>query len=338
MSIKAFTPIKFFKKTEDDFAKSDTKSYNEQKKRQQFRKASSLDSQIQKQIDAGVPDGFFCTRVREPVPRFRRSQSEKVYEGYNNSFIVLGRDRHSNLGSGCGGAGYTSSGMIDLVVGRLALSSAEEMGKKNPPIGKEEEANPCFITDAARIYITQKCNNIDEYFGFANTKTSDTALRLKSAIAMKADHVRIIGRQTVRFYCGGVQNAEGLKDNRETNSIGEPLTPGKIEFVVENEKHLQPAVLGDNLKKYLVDIEEAISELQSDVNKLCENLLAINGTLAIITQGASPFSTNVKSNIEGYMQNVMNMLNGELRKIQSLDEADIIRGSRSILSNRVFIC
>ena len=141
-----------------------------------------IDDTIQRQIDLGVQEGYFCTTTREPVPIFRKAQCEKIISQSpenpsNNCFIVLGRDRPSNLASGCGGAGYTSSGMIDLVVGRFALNSANEMKKGGKPIGKEEIVNPNFITDAARIYITQKSLNIDQYFGFTNTATPPSVLK-----------------------------------------------------------------------------------------------------------------------------------------------------------------
>jgi len=303
-----------------------------------------LDERIQEQIELGVEEGFFCTTVREPVPNFRKAQCERVITQFtkpdqpnNNCFIVLGRDRPSNLLSGCGGAGYTSCGMIDLVVGRYALNSADEMRKGNKPIGKEEKVNPNFITDAARIYITQKSLNIDRYFGIKNTKTPESVLKEKSAIGIKADHTRIIGRETVRLFCGRATNVEGLGKDGETNTLGGRLSRPRIDLVAGTEDNLQPAVLGDNLIEYLEVLEDQIKDIQDNMNTVAEHLLAINGALAIITQGASPYSTNLKEEIEIWVSQIFGGINSELRKMNYFDGLGFIKSAKSIISNSVFI-
>ena len=300
-----------------------------------------VNSVIDNLIDLGGVDGLFCTDLEEPLPKFRSAQCENIIEGKNNSYIVLGRDRDSNLGSGCGGGGFIQAGMIDLVAGRYALNSADEMKKGNPPIGKEEKVNPNFTTDAARIYITQKSLNIDKYFGFDNTTIGDSRLKEKSAIGIKADHVRMIARDTVRIYAGGATNIEGLSKNQETNSTGGELLPGKgkIELVAGNgmESNLQPAVLGDKLVEYLNSIEDKIQDLNSSVRTIAQHLMALNGTLAIITQGSSPFSTNLKEDIEIWVEQIFGDINSELRRLNSLNGLEIIGGADSIVSSNVFV-
>lgn len=42
----------------------------------------SRDARAQEMIDLGVSEGLFCTKLREPVPRFRAADCEKViYQG-----------------------------------------------------------------------------------------------------------------------------------------------------------------------------------------------------------------------------------------------------------------
>jgi hypothetical protein len=298
-------------------------------------------SAIDQLIDLGGLDGLFCTDVREPVPKFRNAQCEVIHEGKNNSFIVLGRDRPSNLGTGCGGSGYIQAGMIDLVAGRYALNSAEELKKDKPPVGQEEKVDPNFITDAARVYITQKCLNIDQYFGLDNTTTSKSRLEETSAVGIKADHVRIIGRDTVRIYAGTAQNVEGLSKNRETNSRGGELLPGKgkIELVAGNglESNLQPAVLGNNLIDYLKDLEEEISAIKTDISFVMENLIAINSVLAAMTLGAPPYSINLKGNVEKYVEQITGKINSELRRLRALNELGCVLGDKSVVSSNVFV-
>ena len=304
------------------------------------------DEQLEDQVRKGVQEGKLCTTVREPVPTFIKARCEKVITQFkegqgpnNNCFIVLGRDRPHNIVSGAGGLGMTSCGMIDLVVGRYALNSANEM-KKTPPgkaIGPEEKVNPNFITDAARVYITQKCLNIDQYFGFKNTKTSKGILEKTSAVAAKADHIRLIGRETVRIYCGGAQNVIGLGKDGETNTLGVELSKPKIELVAGNENNLEPAVLGNKLVKYLKRVEKQVDELQSDIMTIALHLTALNATMAIVTQGASPFSTNLREDIEMWVEKLFGKINIKLRDIASLKGFEILPGAGEIVSKSVFV-
>ena len=306
-----------------------------------------IDQTAQKLIDKGVQEGLFCTKVREPIPTYRNGGCEKViYQGgqveptggpSNNCFIILGRDRPSHLASGAGGMGQTQCGMIDLVVGRAALISADQMKKELPPIGKEEVVSPSFITDAARIYITQKSLNIDEYFGFANTITPPNAIENKSAIGIKSDHTRIIGRETVRIYCGGAQNVEGLGKDGETNTTGGRLSRPRIDLIAGNEKNLQPAVLGNNLINYLTLVEEEVSSVKRDIGVIMEQLIAVNSSIALLTFGAPPYSSNIKVNIEKWVEQLFGNINSELRRLNALNGLGIIDGADSIVSKSVYV-
>jgi len=303
-----------------------------------------VDETINEMVEMGTQEGFFCTTIREPVPNFRVARCEKVITQFgnsgapnNNSFIVLGRDRPSSLASGCGGAGYTSCGMIDLVVGRYALNSADEMKKGKKPVGKEETVNPNFITDAARVYITQKSLNIDEYFGIKNTSVPSSVIENKSAVGIKADNIRVIGRETIRIFCGPAQNVEGMGKNGETNSIGGKLHRPRIDLVAGNENRLQPAVLGSNLVEYLNLLENNIQDINGSVQTIAEHLMAINAMMSVLTFGAPPFSSNFLGDLNMWTEQIFGSINSELRKMQSLNSLEVIGGANSIVSNSVFI-
>jgi hypothetical protein len=258
-------------------------------------------------------------------------------EPNNNCFIVLGRDRPSNLASGCGGTGYTSCGMIDLVVGRFALNSAHEMKKGGKPIGNEETVNPNFITDAARVYISQKTLNIDKYFGLKNTKTPESVLKEKSAIGIKADHVRMIGRETIRMYCGGANSVEGLGKDGETNCLGGRLSRPRIDLIAGKESNLQPAVLGDNLVEYLVRVEEQVKRFSKNINTIASHLMAINSHLAVLTFGSPTFTMNFMGDLAMWAEQLFGAINSDLRKMNYLDDMEFIKGAKSVVSNSVFI-
>ena len=102
--------------------------------------------------------GMFGQNIDEPFRRRRRTSSEKIINGKNNSYIALGRDRSASTADGYGGRGHTQCGMIDLVVGaNEGLSKKENKIKQR----KRRRADPNFFLDSARVYISQKCD-IDE--------------------------------------------------------------------------------------------------------------------------------------------------------------------------------
>ena len=284
----------------------------------------NIDTFVQKMINKGVDPGVFCTEVDEHVPSFQRASCEKVIKNSNNAFIVLGRDRPESLASGAGGAGHTASGMIDLVVGRGATYSA----KQKSPLKASDVIGPSFATDAARAYITQKCLGIDDYFGFANTKTNSHG---KSAIALKADHTRLIARESVRIYCG----AGSFSGPKENNSNGIALEVPKIEFIAGNENKLQPVVLGDELVRHLTKQADMTRKILISIQDIFVQLIPINTTLVGLTFGSPPFTNNLIKDLEGVMDQVQNTMKTHLEEANALNKC-LLPGKNSILSNSVY--
>ena len=132
--------------------------------------------------------GMNANNIVEPVPNLNRGQSEKVIKNENNSWIVLGRDRPASRITGYGGMGGTQCGSIDLVVGRM--SSVKGGPKANIFV------DPNFESDAARIYISQK-TNIDKNFNLVKGNVGMS--KAKSGIGIKADAVRIVGREGIKL-------------------------------------------------------------------------------------------------------------------------------------------
>ena len=300
-----------------------------------------LVSWLERQQKLGVPSAPMCGNVDEPVPTHAMAPCETLIDGRHglneklggahNAQIVLGRDRSGGIADGAGGQGHTGCGMIDLVVGRGALESAA----KGTPLNEDDVVNPNFCTDAARIYITQRTEGgIDQYFGIDSEKTHNS--HAKSAIGIKADHIRVIGRESIRLFCGPVTSFSGLGEGGETNSNGGPLKKPKIELIADNEKNLQPAVLGNELKKYLEELEKEVGEIRSGLKTLNTQLGQINGTIAAIT-GGGPFADFTKENINGIFDSVIATLNSRLRKINNMDDLNIMDGHDSFLSKSVFI-
>lgn len=95
-----------------------------------------------------------------------------------------------------GGKGHTQAGSIDFVVGRMA---------SKPKDGVYVDSN--FEIDAARIYLSQK-TDVDKNFNLPNGSSGPA--EAKSTVSLKADGIRIIGREGIKFVVGtDARNSQG---------------------------------------------------------------------------------------------------------------------------------
>ena len=191
----------------------------------------------------------------ESQPRYLVGPSEVSYDGENNSYIVLGRDRPSHLGSGYGGLGDTGAGSIDIVAGRD---------------GKDGDyVNPNFLQDAARIHISQK-TDVDTNFSLADGTNYSTS---ESAVGIKADAVRVAARRSVKIVAGCSSEAQNYG----------------VDVIANNDDaDLQPMVKGDNLADALDQLVKDTQDLVGIVQAYGKEQDIWNGVLATLVQH-SPF-------------------------------------------------
>tara|TARA_R110002124_G_scaffold59208_1_gene163888 strand:+ start:2306 stop:3250 length:945 start_codon:yes stop_codon:yes gene_type:complete len=220
------------------------------------RQVDNLSTSLQDKINLSSTTGLNGKHMPEAIPKYDRSDSEVLYQNKNNASIVLGRDRPGNKLSGYGGAGHSSCGAIDLVVGRM---SATLTGPE-----ADKFCNPNMFDDAARIYISQK-TDVDKNFGIVDGNVG--SLEAKSAVAVKADSVRLIGRMGIKLVTG----------TDEKDSIGTDLSAVYgIDLIAGNtdQKYkplgfpeeieiLQPIPKGDNLVRYLKSLSAKVDELSN---------------------------------------------------------------------------
>ena len=191
-------------------------------------------------------NGVFCSELVEPIPNFVQADCETIYKGKNNNYIVMGRDRNGSRNSGYGGKGDTQASMIDLVVGRMASSPMDDVFVDSD-----------FETDSARIYISQK-SDIDNYFGLA---PGSGEAKTKSAIAMKADVLRLVSREGIKIVTG----------TDDTNSQGANISESKfgVDIIANNvDSELQPMVKGSNLVEALQKLSNHVAKLNGIVEGL----------------------------------------------------------------------
>tara|TARA_R110002020_G_scaffold475615_1_gene711351 strand:- start:312 stop:1235 length:924 start_codon:yes stop_codon:yes gene_type:complete len=295
-----------------------------------FNLSNMTDEYTQQQVKNGVTS-FFCANVEEKTPEFNKAPCEVKFQGNHNAFIILGRDRNSTWTSGNGGKGKLQCGMIDLVAGRGQLIMEHNKKNNNPPLEGIEKVGPMFHSDAARIYISQKCD-VDRYFGL---KPSGGATDIgKSAVAMKADQLRIIGREKVRIYAGRGNFAGFDASIGETNCKGERLKGQVIELQVGNQE-LHPMVLGNKLTEYLKGKNKKEKKVYEMLNTINLNLMVLNGIVSVLPGAAVALGPFMQKNGTHFIESILSTLNTYLEDMNSLD-GDLIPGANHILSDSVF--
>jgi|TARA_R110000824_G_scaffold185997_7_gene367081 hypothetical protein len=203
------------------------------------------------------------------VPVFKNAWYENTIS-HNGAWIVLGKDRPSNEWSGRSQESHAHS--IDMVVGRSGLNV--------------EETGPNFKSDAARIWISEK-TDVDAYPYFELKDNRDhggvPSPTSKSAIGLKADSIRIVGREGVKIVTGGGPGNIGSKDT-------EPLSIQGIDLMAGNYAGppIQPLVRGNNMVdcvnrilNYIQDLHEMLygfmdtqakwNETQTNWNTVLQN-------------------------------------------------------------------
>jgi len=200
---------------------------------------------------ARFKSGFLQSEILEPVPHYNQAPSENVIRGKSNTIIIMGRDRPAGENSGKGAGAATHVGCIDIIAGMSGMLARETDSK-----GQKVLTNKNPALDSARIYISQRADiDSPEYFNLAEGKVG--SLTNRSAIAIKADSVRIIGREGIKLVTSGDQysGAAGL-------FIGDNIQG--IDIIAGNDdSDLQPMVKGDDLALLLDNLLGLLSDVQS---------------------------------------------------------------------------
>jgi hypothetical protein len=214
-------------------------------------KGNLLDRLVEKaqvKADFAENNGGECQQyIQEPRPNYNKPTDfeHDIAGGKFNNFIIIGRDRPRDPCSGYGGKGDTQSACIDIIAG-MTGRFARTHDKK----GQKLLTNKSPELDAARIYISQR-TDVDKNFNLP--AGSIGKLNTRSAIAMKADGVRIIGREGIKLVTGtDTYNSACMKVD---GIMGIDLIAGN------DDEDLQPLVKGDNLKFALREIIELIADL-----------------------------------------------------------------------------
>lgn len=197
--------------------------------------------------DPNAEIGIRNSTLYDPTNNFiyNDTESENVIQGKNNTWIVLGRDRPGGWDSGYGGKGHLKAGAIDIVAGRLsALDARLSSGPVNSNTG----------ADAARVYLSQKAD-IDDYYSLTDGVTGNS--KALSAVAIKADAVRIIARDSLKL----VTNTDSKLSNGN-----EAYSGYGVQLIANNDStDMQPIPKGENLIAAFEELIDHINELNGIV-------------------------------------------------------------------------
>lgn len=210
--------------------------------------------------------GINNSHILEPNPRYNTGGSEQVMSK-GMAFITLGRDRPTGLKSGYGGAGHSHASAIDIVAGLGGI-----LGREVDDKGEQLLTNPNPQMDSARIYLSQR-TDIDSNFNLV--EGSDPNLFTRSGIAIKADGVRIIGREGIKLVTStDTYNSQGVP-------VGDQIAG--IDLIAGNNvtiHPLEPLVKGQQLTRTLQEVGELLRDLNSNCKGLLVNLIDLHKDFA----------------------------------------------------------
>lgn len=218
------------------------------------KRLSNIDSEQRFQI-SGIAGG----PLKEPLPQFLKTTSEEVISN-GNSWIVLGRDRPRSRISGYGGRGNTQCSSIDIVVGRMSSRPLAFNAS-----GDRVFVDPDVKTDASRIYLSQK-TDVDKNFKLARGQVGNAIG--KSAVALKADGIRLISREGIKLVTrADTKNSQG---GNVESITGIDLIAGN------NDKDLQPIVKGFNANEAFKRLVHHVDKLSGVVDSLLMAQMVLN--------------------------------------------------------------
>ena len=184
----------------------------------------------------------------ETIVPFNDFTCETVIKGKNDSYIVLGRDRYGNELEGKGPTGEAKCSMVDIVVGRWGGWFPEKDSNTDDNL-----LDPSFALDSARIYICQR-TDVDEYFNIARDSSHNFVNR--SAIAVKADNVRILSRESIKL----------VTKVDDKNSLNMDIANYGIDLIALNDdSDMQAIPKGKNLEQCIKRLTHHVRALNKVV-------------------------------------------------------------------------
>ena len=244
----------------------------------------------------GAGQGIMGSGVPRSRIWYNRQNQDFIVGDAASAPIVMYQDRPVDNISGYGGKGGNKAQTIDIVVGRMSSARDGEGPPATTQVSEDDTAGitygysigdpvavveNSFAGDAARIYISQM-TDVDKNFGIAEGMIGASVAR--STVAIKADGVRIIGREGVKIVSGRSHAFSGIGMSGERLSTGgtikQPAPP--IELIAgNNDAYLQGVAKGENVRDAFRDMGERLEELYGVVFMLALTQIQYNAVMGI---------------------------------------------------------
>ena len=241
-----------------------------------------------------------------PVPKLITTDNTEIVGRHPNkaAFIIVGDSPN-----------YQSKSEINLVAG--ALGSAQTA--LDPNTGEPTTYQFPLKADAASVVISEATDEsgIVSLVGKPN---------FRSAVRAKADVIKLHAREVLELSAGGENYmANGSKIQSPYGAV-HIIAGNKVD---DGDFSLQPMVKGDNLKQFLDEMAETVANMNSNQQKIIEQIMVIqvvlSGLLTVVSAipgaaaGTAPLITKLSQDIVQTGINLCNNLGGgvnnELRKI-----------------------
>ena len=201
-----------------------------------------------------------------PVPRLITTDNTEIVGRHPNKagFIIIGDSPD-----------YQSKSEINLVAGALGFAQTA----LDPNTGEPTTYQFPNKADAASVVISEATDNT----GIVSLPGKPN---YRSAVKAKADVIKLHAREVLELSAGGENYmANGSKINSPYGAI-HIIAGNKVD---DGDYSLQPMVKGDNLKKYLDEITETVANMNSNQQKIIEQILLIQSILIPIVGFLSTF-------------------------------------------------
>jgi hypothetical protein len=254
--------------------------------------------------------------VRKPAD-YDGTSSENVITSDLNTHIILGGKVQNN--PDIAKAAYNST--ITLVSGMATAI------KNNPP--KLSEAgkltlSPQYYYDSAVIQVCEQ-TNVDSNFG---AKIRDPLATNCSAIALKADEVRLFSRGTVKIITGIDQRDTPLPPNKNNPPPSHPKRDySGIHLIANNSAEvvdeLHPLVLGRNLEEFLNKILNEITNIYSVIQQFSEKQTTINDVVKEHTHISDFTTAPLVRGSDPLLQMSMTINNSDIKQLISINNSTL---------------
>jgi len=199
-----------------------------------------------------------------PVPKLITTDNTEIVGRHPNkaAFIIVGDSPN-----------YQSKSEINLVAG--ALGSAQTA--LDPNTGEPTTYQFPLKADAASVVISEATDEsgIVSLVGKPN---------FRSAVRAKADVIKLHAREVLELSAGGENYmANGSKIQSPYGAV-HIIAGNKVD---DGDFSLQPMVKGDNLKQFLDEMAETIANMNSNQQKIIEQIITIQAILTTLGAGLS---------------------------------------------------